>query len=56
MANQGHNPLVAIQMALSGQLYAETGWAVTKQQRMPPGADRCQPCPGHPADSRGRTL
>ena len=25
MANQGHNPLVAIQMALSGQLYAETG-------------------------------
>jgi hypothetical protein len=25
MANQGHNPLVAIQMALSGQLYDETG-------------------------------
>ena len=25
MANQGFNPLVAIQMALSGQLYAETG-------------------------------
>ena len=25
MANQGHNPLVAIQMALSGQLYPETG-------------------------------
>ena len=25
MANQSHNPLVAIQMALSGQLYAETG-------------------------------
>lgn len=25
MANQGHNPLVAIQMALSGQLYSETG-------------------------------
>ncbi|EQD44647.1 hypothetical protein B2A_09535 [mine drainage metagenome] len=25
MANQGVNPLVAIQMALSGQLYAETG-------------------------------
>ena len=25
MANQGYNPLVAIQMALSGQLYAETG-------------------------------
>ncbi|MHB8551908.1 MAG: IS66 family transposase, partial [Acidiferrobacterales bacterium] len=25
MANQGYNPLVAIQMALSGQLYAEPG-------------------------------
>ena len=25
MANQGYNPLVAIQLALSGQLYAETG-------------------------------
>ena len=25
MANQGHNPLVAIQMVLSGQLYAKTG-------------------------------
>lgn len=25
MANRGHNPLVAIQMALSGQIYAETG-------------------------------
>ncbi len=25
MANQGYNPLVAIQMALSGQLYPETG-------------------------------
>jgi hypothetical protein len=25
MANQGYNPLVAIQMALSGQLYAENG-------------------------------
>ena len=25
MANQGHNPLVAIQMALSGELYAEGG-------------------------------
>jgi len=25
MANQGYNPLVAIQMALSGQLYADTG-------------------------------
>ena len=25
MANQGYNPLVAIQMALSGQLYAQTG-------------------------------
>ena len=25
MANRGYNPLVAIQMALSGQLYAETG-------------------------------
>ena len=25
MANQGYNPLVAIQMALSGQLYAEAG-------------------------------
>jgi transposase len=25
MANQGYNPLIAIQMALSGQLYAETG-------------------------------
>ena len=25
MANQGVNPLVAIQLALSGQLYAETG-------------------------------
>ena len=25
MANQGYNPLVAIQMALSGQLYAESG-------------------------------
>ncbi len=25
MANQGVNPLVAIQMALSGQLYAEAG-------------------------------
>jgi len=25
MANQGYNPLVAIEMALSGQLYAETG-------------------------------
>ena len=25
MANQGYNPLVAIQIALSGQIYAETG-------------------------------
>jgi transposase len=25
MANRGYNPLVAIQMALSGQIYAETG-------------------------------
>lgn len=25
MANRGYNPLVAIQLALSGQLYAETG-------------------------------
>jgi len=25
MANQGYNPLVAVQLALSGQLYAETG-------------------------------
>jgi len=25
MANQGYNPLVAIQMALSGQFYADTG-------------------------------
>ncbi len=25
MANQGYNPLVAIQMALSGELYAEPG-------------------------------
>jgi len=25
MANQGYNPLVAIQLALSGQLYADTG-------------------------------
>jgi len=25
MANQGYNPLVAIQMALSGQIYADTG-------------------------------
>ena len=25
MAYQGYNPLVAIQMALSGQLYAERG-------------------------------
>ena len=25
MANKGYNPLVAIQMALSGQLYADTG-------------------------------
>ena len=25
MANQGYNPLVAIQLALSGQIYAETG-------------------------------
>ncbi len=25
MANRGYNPLVAIQMALSGQLYAEGG-------------------------------
>lgn len=25
MANRGYNPLVAIQMVLSGQLYAETG-------------------------------
>jgi hypothetical protein len=25
MANRGYNPLVAIQMALSGQLYAERG-------------------------------
>ena len=25
MANQGYNPLVAIQMALSGQLYTKTG-------------------------------
>jgi transposase len=25
MANQGYNPLVAIQMALSGEIYAETG-------------------------------
>jgi len=25
MANQGYNPLVAIQMALSGELYAQEG-------------------------------
>jgi len=25
MANRGYNPLVAIQLALSGQLYAQTG-------------------------------
>ncbi|WP_419600734.1 hypothetical protein [Thiolapillus sp.] len=25
MANQGYNPLVAIQMAFSGQLYADRG-------------------------------
>lgn len=25
MVNRGYNPLVAIQMALSGQIYAETG-------------------------------
>ena len=25
MANQGYNPLVAIQLALSGQTYADTG-------------------------------
>ena len=25
MANQGYNPLVAIQLAFSGQLYANTG-------------------------------
>jgi len=25
MANQGYNPLVAIQLALSGQLYADRG-------------------------------
>ena len=25
MANRGHNPLVAIQLALSGQLYAQAG-------------------------------
>ncbi|HUW98478.1 MAG TPA: hypothetical protein VMV40_06510 [Acidiferrobacter sp.] len=25
MANQGYNPIVAIQMALSGELYAEPG-------------------------------
>jgi transposase len=25
MANKGYNPLVAIQLALSGQLYADTG-------------------------------
>ncbi len=25
MANQGYNPLVAIQMALSGEIYAQTG-------------------------------
>ena len=25
MANQGYNPLVAIQLALSGQLYADEG-------------------------------
>ena len=25
MANRGYNPLVAIQMALSGQLYANSG-------------------------------
>jgi transposase len=25
MANRGYNPLVAIQMALSGQIYAEGG-------------------------------
>jgi len=25
MANRGYNPLVAIQMALSGQLYADGG-------------------------------
>ena len=29
MANRGYNPLVAIQMALSGQLYAEGGCVVT---------------------------
>jgi len=25
MANQGYNPLVAIQMALSGEIYAQGG-------------------------------
>jgi hypothetical protein len=25
MSNQGYNPLIAIQMALSGQIYAERG-------------------------------
>jgi len=25
MANKGYNPLVAIQMALSGQIYAQQG-------------------------------
>jgi hypothetical protein len=25
MANSGYNPLIAVQMALSGQLYAEPG-------------------------------
>ena len=30
MTNQGVNPLVAIQMALSGQLYVEPGLVVTK--------------------------
>jgi len=31
MTNKGYNPLVAIQMALSGQLYADGGWVVTNQ-------------------------
>ena len=29
LANQGYNPLVAIQLALPGQLYVDRAWVVT---------------------------
>jgi len=37
MADRGYNPLVAIQMALSGQIYAETGGRCGTMSRIPVG-------------------